>query len=159
VSMAREAGRALTRNQIRVSDAERERIADTLRDHYADGRLESDELEDRIERAYHATTRGDLAALVRDLPSDRGRRARVALAKANRDAWRAHLTSYVAVNGGLVGIWGVTGAGEFWPIWPIGSWGIAIVWHGMAARATARRLARRDRRALHGRRPPPPLPR
>src|SRR4051812_21070131 len=123
--MAGELGRALGRDQIRVSDSERERAADTLRHHYADGRLDSDELEDRIERAYHATTRGDLAALVRDLPSDRGRRARVAAANANRHAWRAHLSSYAAVNGGLVGLWGVTGGGEFWPIWSIAGWGVA----------------------------------
>ena len=157
--MAGEVGRGVGRSQIRVSDAERERTADTLRNHYADGRLSSDELEDRIERAYHATTRGDLAALTRDLPSDRGRRARVAMARANREAWRAHLASYAAVNGGLVGIWGVSGGGEFWPIWSIGGWGIAILWHGFAARATARRLEGRDARALRGRRPPPPLPR
>ena len=157
--MAREVGRALGRDQIRVSDDERERTADTLRNHYADGRLTSDELEDRIERAYHAKTRGDLAALTRDLPAEYSRRARERLASANRHAWRAHLASYASVNGGLVGIWGVTGGGEFWPIWSIGGWGIAIVWHGLAARATARRLERRSPRELRGRRPPPPLPR
>src|SRR3954470_24156165 len=100
--MAGELPRLRTRGQIRVSDEERERSVETLRDHYADGRLSSDELEERVERAYHATTRGDLDSLVRDLPSGRGRRTRERLAKANRDAWRAHLTSYVGVNGGLV---------------------------------------------------------
>src|SRR3712207_519553 len=113
--MAGEVGRGMTRNQIRVSDAERERTADMLRDHYADGRLASDELEERVDRAYRAKTRGDLGALVRDLPSNRGRRAREAAAKANRHVWRAHLASYGAVNGGLVGIWGLSGGGEFWP--------------------------------------------
>jgi hypothetical protein len=150
----------LARNQIRVSDEERERSVDTLRDHYADGRLSSDELEERVERAYQARTRGELDALMRDLPSGRGRRTRERLAKANRDAWRAHLTSYVGVNGGLVGIWAATGGGEFWPVWSIAWWGVALGWHGMAARATARRLrAGRDPRALRGRRPPPALPR
>jgi hypothetical protein len=150
----------MAKGQIRVSDVERERAVDTLRDHYADGRLAADELEDRIERAYGATTRADLSALVRDLPSDRGRRARERLARANREAWRAHLTSYAAVNGGLVGLWALTGAGEFWPAWSLAPWGMALGWHGMAARATARRLrSRRDPRALRGRRPPPALPR
>jgi hypothetical protein len=148
------------RSQLRVSDAERERMVDALRDHYADGRLSSDELEERVERAYHATTRGDLSALMRDLPSDRPRRARERMAKANRDAWRAHLTSYAAVNGGLVGIWAATGGGEFWPAWSIAWWGMALGWHGMAARATARRLhARRGAAAMRGRRQPPALPR
>jgi hypothetical protein len=145
----------MARGQIRVSDSERERAVETLRDHYADGRLSSDELEERVELAYHATTRADLAALMRDLPSHRGRRARERLAKANREAWRAHLTSYAAVNGGLVGLWALTGTGEFWPAWSLVPWGMALGWHGMAARATARRLgSRRDPRALRGRRPP-----
>lgn len=150
----------MARGQIRVSDAERERAVDALRDHYADGRLSSDELEERIERAYEATTRADISGLMRDLPRHTGRRTRERLAKANRDAWRAHLTSYVAVNGGLVGLWALTGTGEFWPAWSIAPWGMALGWHGMAARATARRLgSRRDAPALRGRRPQPPLPR
>ena len=157
--MAGEVGRSLTRSQIRVSDAERERAADQLRDHYADGRLGSDELEERIERAYRAKTRGDLDALMRDLPANRGRRAREAAARATRHVWRAHLASYGAVNGGLVGIWGLSGGGDFWPIWSIGGWGIAIVWHWMGARATARRLERRDPRAVRGRPPTRTLPR
>jgi hypothetical protein len=147
------------RGQIHVSDAERERAVDALRDHYADGRLSSDELEERTERAYDATTRADLATLMRDLPRHSGRRARERLARANRHAWRAHLTSYAAVNGGLVGLWAVTGGGDFWPAWSIAPWGMALGWHGMAARATARRLrSRRGPRAMRGRRPPP-LPR
>jgi hypothetical protein len=158
--MASELSRLLARSQIRVSDHERERAVEALREHYADGRLTSDELEERVEHAYHARTRGDLDALMSDLPSDRGRRARERIAKANRAAWLAHLRSYAAVNGGLVGIWAVTGAGEFWPVWSIASWGVALGWHGMAARATARRLrARRDPRSLRGRGHPPALPR
>src|SRR3954447_23173819 len=153
--MAGELQRVRTRGQIRVSDAERERTVEALRDHYADGRLSSDELEERIELAYHATTRGEVSALMRDLPSHRGRRARERLAKANRDAWRAHITSYAAVNGGLVGLWALTGTGDFWPAWSIAPWGMALGWHWMAARATARRLgSRRDPRGLRARRPP-----
>jgi len=44
--VAGELPRLRTRGQIRVSDAERERAVETLRDHYADGRLGSDELEE-----------------------------------------------------------------------------------------------------------------
>jgi Domain of unknown function (DUF1707)/2TM domain len=147
------------RAQIRVSDAERERAVEALRDHYADGRLTSEELEERTGRAYRAVTRGDLAGLTRDLPWRTTRRTRERLAKANREAWRAHLASYAAVNGGLVGIWALTGTGEFWPAWSLVPWGMALGWHGMAARATARRLERRGTRALRRRRPPPALPR
>lgn len=52
----------------RASDAERERAADALRRHHADGRLSTDELEERIGRAYAATKLGDLDQLFSDLP-------------------------------------------------------------------------------------------
>jgi Flp pilus assembly protein TadB len=53
---------------LRASDAERERAAETLRRHHADGRLTTEELEERTARAYAATTRGDLDQLFGDLP-------------------------------------------------------------------------------------------
>ena len=56
---------------IRASDAERERAADALRQHHADGRLNTDELEERTGRAYAATTLGDLDQLFSDLPRPR----------------------------------------------------------------------------------------
>jgi hypothetical protein len=52
----------------RASDADRERAADALRRHHADGRLSTDELEERTGRAYAATTLGDLDQLFADLP-------------------------------------------------------------------------------------------
>ena len=52
----------------RASDAEREGAADALRRHHADGRLSTDELEERMGRAYAATTLGDLDQLFADLP-------------------------------------------------------------------------------------------
>jgi hypothetical protein len=53
---------------MRAADAERERAAEVLRQHHADGRLSTDELEERIARAYAATTLGDLDELFDDLP-------------------------------------------------------------------------------------------
>jgi hypothetical protein len=55
---------------LRVSDAERERTVDRLRDHAADGRLTMEELGGRVERAYEARTRGELEEVVRDLPAE-----------------------------------------------------------------------------------------
>jgi hypothetical protein len=57
--------------EMRVSDAEREATAAELREHYASGRLTLDELNERVDQAYAAKTRGDLDALMRDLPSAR----------------------------------------------------------------------------------------
>jgi hypothetical protein len=53
---------------LRVSDADRERIAERLRDAAGEGRLTVDELDERLERAYAARTGSDLAPLTADLP-------------------------------------------------------------------------------------------
>jgi Domain of unknown function (DUF1707) len=58
---------------LRASQQERERVVDQLRTHAGEGRLELDELEERIELALHARTRGELTALLRDLPRLTGR--------------------------------------------------------------------------------------
>jgi hypothetical protein len=57
-----------TRLAVRASDAERDRVADLLREHTAQGRLTLDEFTDRVGAAYAATTRGELNELVADLP-------------------------------------------------------------------------------------------
>jgi hypothetical protein len=53
---------------IRVSDAERNAVAEQLGAHYADGRLDQPEFDERISRTMAAKTRGDLAGLFDDLP-------------------------------------------------------------------------------------------
>ena len=45
---------------LRASDADRERAADVLRDNAGEGRLDADELEQRLEVAYSAKTLGEL---------------------------------------------------------------------------------------------------
>jgi hypothetical protein len=53
---------------LRASDAERERAVAELREHALAGRLTVEELDERSERAYSARTRGELDALLADLP-------------------------------------------------------------------------------------------
>jgi hypothetical protein len=53
---------------IRASDADRERVAARLREHFAQGRLTQDELDERISAALSAKTYGDLRLLMADLP-------------------------------------------------------------------------------------------
>lgn len=48
--------------------------------------------------------------------------------QARRD-FVSHVVSYLAVNLAMIGIWAVTGAGYFWPIWLILPWGIGVVLH------------------------------
>src|SRR2546423_14165349 len=109
--MAAELAKFLARSQIRASDDERERAVDALRDHFAAGRIPAGEFEERVEIAYRATTRGELDALLVDLPSGRGRRAAERMNRANRPAWRAHAATSPAVNGGVGGVWGATRGG------------------------------------------------
>ena len=55
---------------VRASDAERDQVAAQLQHHYAVGRLTLPELEERVAGAHEARTRGQLDALVRDLPCE-----------------------------------------------------------------------------------------
>jgi GntR family transcriptional regulator len=52
---------------LRVSDAEREAVAVRLAEHFAAGRLDQAEFDDRVGRAMSAKTRGDLSGLFADL--------------------------------------------------------------------------------------------
>jgi len=53
---------------MRVSDADREQVAERLREHFAAGRLTSEELDERLAAALAAKTVGDLRAIMADLP-------------------------------------------------------------------------------------------
>ena len=118
-------------HDVRASDAERERVVGLLRDHAAEGRLDADELAERVGRAYSAATRSELAALTSDLPAinpappPRERRPLATLL-------RGELGAFVLVNVLLIAIWAASGAGYFWPIWPLLGWGIGIVGCGSA---------------------------
>ena len=98
-------------NDVRASDAEREHTANTLRTHAAAGRLDPDELGERLERAFTAQTRADLAPLVADLPTPtQTPRRRL-----------PNIPPLIPLAILLVAIWALTGAGYFWPMWPIGA--------------------------------------
>ena len=96
---------------VRASDAERERTAETLRTHAAAGRLDPDELEARLEQAFTAQTRAELTPLVADLPTTQP--------KQPRELPRIPAIVPLAIL--LIAIWALTGAGYFWPVWPIGA--------------------------------------
>jgi hypothetical protein len=54
---------------LRASDADRERVAEILRDALAEGRLDMAEFEERLDATYQARTYGELAPITRDLPA------------------------------------------------------------------------------------------
>jgi len=56
--------------ELRASDTDRERVAEVLRDAAGQGRIDMDELEERLEAVYSAKTYGDLVPITRDLPAN-----------------------------------------------------------------------------------------
>ena len=81
---------------LRAADSDRESVAAILREQHVAGRIDDDELQDRIERCYTAKTYADLDAVIADLPHEepavtsRGRPAataavRIPAAAADRD--------------------------------------------------------------------------
>ena len=66
VSGSRSGGSAYS--QMRVSDADRNEIAEALSKHFADGRLDQSEFDERMARAMAAKTQADFAGLLDDLP-------------------------------------------------------------------------------------------
>lgn len=125
---------------MRCSDAEREQAIRALHGHYADGRLETDELEERIARAHGAQWRGELAALGADLPRVSRARGKALARRVDRAALHAHAVGYTALNASLVGVWELAGGGAFWPAISLVPGTVLLGWHVAASRALRRRL-------------------
>ncbi|QBI55942.1 DUF1707 SHOCT-like domain-containing protein [Streptomonospora litoralis] len=143
---------------IRASDADRDRVAKFLQQHFADGRLDNDEFTTRLENAYNARTRGELEPLTADLPE----RDLAALAAEPPKPPPPPL----GADGGLLGLlrdpalaipWGLwggvnllcftiwlilflTGASDGYPwfLWVLGPWGIVMVFITLALAAANR---------------------
>ena len=107
---------------LRVSDEQRDRAAQEIREHFAAGRLTDDELTERVQAVYSARTEQELRAALADLPK---LPASPAQQKAELAARRSALQRRMLqeAGGGLgafalcTAIWVVSGAsGLFWPI-------------------------------------------
>lgn len=57
---------------MRVSDADRDQVAETLREAAAEGRITLEELDERLELTYSSRVYADLEPIVADLPSTPG---------------------------------------------------------------------------------------
>jgi hypothetical protein len=80
--------------KLRASDADRERVAEVLRDALAEGRLDMAEFEERLEATYNARTYGDLVPITRDLPDGQDVTPAVSLRKepaATTGSWASRL--------------------------------------------------------------------
>lgn len=65
-------------SQMRISDADRHQVAEVLREAAGEGRLDLDELGERLEATYAARTYADLVPITQDLPARRSAQAPVA---------------------------------------------------------------------------------
>jgi hypothetical protein len=59
-------------DHLRVGDAERHQMTESLHEHFVQGRLDREELDERLAAALTAKTAGDLRAVARDLPQSPG---------------------------------------------------------------------------------------
>jgi hypothetical protein len=112
-------------SDVRVSDEDRERSADAIRQHFAAGRLTDDELSERLSDVYRARTEEELQAVQSDLPK---LPASPAQQRAELVQRRARLQRHMLQQaGGSLGvlalctfIWLTSSGhdhGEFWPMW------------------------------------------
>ncbi len=134
------------RDDQRAADADREAVAEDLREAFGEGRLDHDEYERRLDDVWGARTYGELDLLTADLPEPRERVERETEAERQRATevrkkqelaeylgeWKAWLGGAVI----MIGIWGVTSIvnselGNFWPGIPLGIWAVVLLASGM----------------------------
>ncbi|MFD8740124.1 DUF1707 domain-containing protein [Streptomyces sp. NPDC059618] len=96
--------------ELRASDADRERVAEQLRDALAEGRLDMEEFEERLEATYAARTYGELTPITRDLPGSAPSAPRISMVKQPVDdgSWGSRI-----VGGEGSSSWGVAVLGGF----------------------------------------------
>jgi hypothetical protein len=108
-----------TASRLRASDADREHIAERLRQAAAEGRLLAEELEQRLAAALRARTYGELDAVVADLPvSRRAPNPAVPLLRPAVAITIAVATVAVLAAAALV----ITGLLTAWGIWMLIAW-------------------------------------
>ncbi len=85
------------------------------------------------------------------------RKLAVSRLKKKRD-FSTHVVIYIIVNAMLVGIWAVTGAGFFWPIFPLLGWGIGVganAWDVYGRKPITEDEVQRETERLRSERPVP----
>ncbi|MFF0519960.1 DUF1707 domain-containing protein [Actinomadura nitritigenes] len=107
--------------EMRAGDADRDRVAQVLRDAAGEGRLTLDELDERLDAVYAAKTYADLEPLTRDLPATGADAAPAPLGGAD---WRPvdgapSWSSGIGVMSGFTrtGVWNVPRAFTAFAFW------------------------------------------
>ena len=131
----------MTENNLRVGDAERDETTARLAEHFAAGRLDRAEFDARTTQALAARTRGELNQVMADLPVVPATPQRPTPmnpvqppVSGKREAvaqWRRSMLAPWAIFAVFfVVLWLATGAGYFWPMWPIMGWGLGVALSG-----------------------------
>jgi hypothetical protein len=123
-----------------AGNRDREKTADLLGQALAQGYLQMDEYEARLQAVYETHAAPQLHELLTGLPVDRIRRhdprRRAALIAAARRGVRIHLGAYVAMVAIVLTVWAAvamtTSCTYFWPIWPILGGAIGFISHAMS---------------------------
>jgi DUF1707 SHOCT-like domain len=131
-----------TNPNARAGDRDRQKTATRLGQALAQGYLQIDEYDKRVQAVFQTQKTGELRELLADLPVDRIRRAdprrRAARVAAARLGVRIHLGACLAMAIVVLIIWAAvavtTGASYFWPIWPILGAAIGLISHALAVR-------------------------
>jgi hypothetical protein len=129
--------------EMRASDADRDRVAAALREHCAQGRIDVDELNDRLDGVYSARTIGDLQRVTDDLPEEDLYELPVPAWRQSTPARRmgggglslpaltGNWAAYTTVNIVCIVIWMITavstGVWYPWWLWVAGPWGVVIL--------------------------------
>jgi hypothetical protein len=99
--------------QLRVGDSERETVGEILRQQHLDGRLDTDEFQERLERCLTAKTYAELDELVADFPSPEAERDRVGR------AWGLRPWPFAFLPLALIAAIAVSGGHLLWLAFPL----------------------------------------
>ena len=132
---------------LRIGDADRDRVVAVLGQHLGLGHLTMQGLENRLDTAYAARTRGELDAVLAGLPAIGPPRPLPSPSPPPRSSpsagtpWTrfAPWAPWVLTGAICVLIWVTTSVAHghplyFWPFWVIGPWGAVLLAHAALAR-------------------------
>lgn len=116
---------------LRASDADRDAVVERLRTAAAEGRLETDELDERLDVALRSRTYGELDGLLTDLPSAPApwQRRQVRVVPAVQSALAVAMPILVTVLVVAAVVAAIAIAAAWWAIW-------ALVWFVMCGRGS-----------------------
>lgn len=121
----------MSRRDLLVGDAERDLAADTLAEHYAQGRLLHEQYVDRLDVVWRARTRGDLRQALAGLP-----RVAVQMRQLGGESTGWHWSRVPTVPLLLAGLVLSVVTGQHW-------WVVAVVWSlATLTHRTTRRVQR-----------------